>query len=193
MSTYLKRNVHKHWKLLGLTTVILLALASSAYAYWRINTPSSPTLYVKATSPPLELRMELEKTEFQLNETIQMQLYLKNIDEKPVRIAFAYINFIFGFVVKDVNDTRVFLHPRIRWATIKEVILESGGQLNDTLEWVQEYNQEAAAGQPFKTGTYKITGLTGTYYLPESVWSETDTSWGPLYQIETPSMTVAIG
>lgn len=194
--SYIEKGIRRHWKLLGLVAVALLGLASSVYAYWRINTPHSSTPYVTATSPPLELRMELDKTEFQQGETVRIRFYLTNIDENPVRIAFAYRNFIFGFIVKDENNTRVFLHPVIQITALKDVILKTGDQLNETLEWTQEFNQGSASGHPFKTGAYKIIGRTGTFYLAEGDWSETSTfgdiSWGPLSQIETPTLAIVI-
>jgi hypothetical protein len=196
LSAYLKSSMHTHWKLLGLIAVIVIAMASTVYAYWRINAPSFPTSYATATLPPLELSAELDKTEFQQGETIQIRFHLKNIDKKPVRIAFAYQNFIFGFIVENENSTKVFLHPVMLVTTLEDVILEPSDQLGETQEWVQEYNQDPACGEPFKPGIYKIIGCTGTFYLAEGDWSETSTlsdiSWGPLSQIETPPITIVI-
>jgi hypothetical protein len=186
----------RRWKLLGLSVVTILALASSAYVYWRINAPPSSTLCVTATSPPFEFRMELDKKEFQLSETVAIRMSLKNIDEKPVRIAFSNENFIFGFEVKDENDTRVFLRPVWLRPAIEDVILQPSDQLNETLEWSQEASQGSAYGQSFEVGAYKIIGRTGTFYLAEGNWNETSTfgdiSWGPLPQIETPSIAITV-
>jgi hypothetical protein len=161
----LKRSVGRHWKVLGLTAVILVALASSAYAYWRINAPLSPTSYATATSPPLELRMELEKTQFQLNETIIVHLFLTNIGSEKVTIIFSYMNYMVGFVVEDENGTKVFEQPMGYLCTIKEVILEPGDQISETLEWHQVCNIHPFDHQPFALGTYRIIGRTGYHSI----------------------------
>jgi len=183
LSASLKRSVGRHWKVLGLTAVILVTLASSAYAYWRINAPSSASLYVTATSPPLELRMELEKTELQLNETIIVRLFLTNIGSEKITIVFNYMNDMVGFIVEDENDTEVFVHPEMFLTAVRKVDLEPGDQISEMLKWSQKGNRPGNYGLSVSAGTYKIIGRTGKFgivgkNLPKG------------YRIETPLITI---
>lgn len=183
--------MHRHWKLLGLAVVILIALSSSAYAYWRVNAPT-PTLHVTATRPPLELRMELEKTEFQLNETVAIHLFLTNIGDKTITIFVPYIEHWVGFIVKDANNTVVLDFPYGGLAAVDETTLEPSGQINRTLYWSQiGHYRDGSGGVVLRSvppGTYHITGRTGEY-LTHGLEEAED--WAP--QIETPSITIAIG
>ena len=178
---------------MGLTTVIVIAMASIVYAYWRINAPSSPTLYVTATYPPLELRMELEKTEFQQGEKVAILLFLKNIGNEPVEIGFPKWSawrgdtqrHVLNFIVKAENDTTVYIHFRTFYLSVYGFTLESGEQRIETLEWAQTYNQDPYSGQPFKLGEYKIIGQTMTYGILGK-----DLPKG--HRLETPPITITI-
>lgn len=181
--------MRKHWKLLGLTTVIIISFASIAYAYWR-NSASSPTLYVTATYPPLELRMELEKTEFQQNETIVIHLFLKNIGDETITIVFTYANDLVGFIVKDENDTEVYVHPITFLTAVEKVDLEPGDQITEYWWFPTEWDQKGnLAGKydsiPVPPGTYKIIGRTGRF----SIVGKTS----PRGRIETPAIAITIG
>ena len=152
-----------------MAAVVLVALTSSGYAYWRINASPSSSLYVTATKPPLELRMELDKTEFQLNETIVVRLFLRNIGSEAITLVFHYENFIVGLVVKDENDTRVFEHPSMYLCAIEEVVLEPGDQISakwwDSMEWDQKGLHGDYYGRLVPPGTYKIIGQTGYHHI----------------------------
>ena len=188
---YLKTSMHRHWKLLGLALVIVIALSSSAYAYWRINA-SSPSLYVTATYPPLELRLELEKAEFQLEENVTVHLCLKNVDSKPVEIGFS--SFCIGdtppfrrvlrFIVKDENGTDVYMHPVIMFLAVYDFVLQPGEQRIETYEWAQTYSLDPYAGQPFKPGKYQIMGQTLNYGIRGDLLRD------PI--LETPRITITI-
>ena len=169
MSAYLKSSLRKHWKLLGLALVIVIVLSSSAYAYWRVNAPI-PALYVTATYPPLELRLELEKTEFQQGEKVVILLFLKNIGSEPVEIRFNQWwdagddhRHVIRFIVQDENDTSVYIYPILMFLSVYDVVLEPGEQRIETYEWTQTYNQDPYYGQSFKLGAYKVIGETMTF------------------------------
>lgn len=170
---------------------MLIALASVAYAYWRINASPSPTLYVTATSPPLELRMELDKTEFQLNETVIINLFLKNTGERTITIFVPYLQHFFGFIVKDRNNTVVLNYPYGGYAAIDKVTLEPGDQINETLNWSQIGHYPDGSGGVYlhsvPLGTYHITGRTGEYLMDSLEGAEDWTPW-----IETPSIKITI-
>jgi hypothetical protein len=179
----------RRWKLFSLSIVIIFVLAASIYAYWRINAPSPSTLCVTATTPPLELRMELDKTEFQQNETIVVSLFLTNKGNEPVALSFTYFNGHVGFIVKDENDTEVYVHSIMHLCLVDDVVLKPGEQItapwDDPTEWNQKGNMPGKYyGILVPPGTYKIIGCTGRVSFvggPESG------------RIETPPITLTIG
>ena len=178
----------RHWKVLGLATVVFVALASSVYAYWRINASATP--YVTAISQPLELRMELDKTEFQRNETIIVHLFLKNIGSETITIAFVYANDDVGFIVKDENDTEVYVHPITFLTGSRHVVLEPGGHISgewwNPTEWNQKGNHPGKYDSVLvPPGTYKIVGRTGKFTIEGKTPP-------PNLRIETPPMTITI-
>jgi len=178
----------RRWKLFGLSVVIIFVLASSAYIYWRINAPP-PTLCVTATSPPLELRMELDKTEFQLNETVAIHMSLKNIGDDPTTIFTGNYQQFVGFIVKDINNTVVLDSPYGGLPTIDEATLESGGQINKTFNWSQTGLYPDGSGgvvqRSVPHGIYHIIGRT-VEHLVYSLGAE---DW---IDIKTPSITITI-
>jgi hypothetical protein len=186
LSAFLKNSLRRSWKVWGLVAVVLTALASSGYAYWTSNSPS-PSLYVTATKPPIEVRMELDKTEFQLNETIVVRLFLRNIGSEAITLVFHYKNFIVGFVVKYENDTRVFEHPSMYLCAIEEVVLEPGDQISakwwDSMEWDQKGLHGDYYGRLVPPGTYKIIGQTGYHHIKGIESPE---------KFETPPITIVI-
>lgn len=184
-----KSDARRRWKLLAITAIVILALVSSSYAHWRITAPSSPALYVTATIPPLELRMELDKREFQQGEEVVVRLSLKNIESEKVDVGFPQwaasnddpgVRHVLNFVVRDANDTIVYIRFELFFQSVVDFSLEPGEQHSEILKWTQTYNQEPYAGQPFKTGTYKIIGQTSSY----DVW--------PKSRFETPPITITI-
>jgi len=179
-------------KLLVLSTVAILVSASAIYVYWRISAPPSSTLCVTATQPPLELRMELEKTEFQLNETVAIHLSLKNIGNKMIRVFFPYIGKTVGFIVKDADSNVVYDFPYSGFTGIGEVILKSGVQINKTFHWSQIsfYNDGPDDGysDPVSPGTYYIAGRSELYSIAESL--ELVEHWA--LRIETQSITIKV-
>ena len=176
-------------KLLGLSVATILVFASAIYVYWRIHAPSSSTLYVTATSPPLELRMELDKTEFQLNETVAIHLSLKNIGDKTITIIVPSLEHWVGFIVKDVNNTVVRNFPSGGAPVLDETTLGPGRQINRTYNWSQIGHYPDGSGgvltRSVPPGTYHIIGRTGEH-LACSLGAE---DW---IDIKTPSITITI-
>lgn len=185
-----RRSVWRQWKLWGAAAVIVVALASSVYAYWAINAPGSPTLYVTATSPPLELRMELDKAAFARNETVAIHLALKNIGAETITIFAPFIDGFVGFIVKDGNGTVVLDYPSGGFAAVDEATLEPGDQLRKTFDWTQfgHYPGESSGviREAVPPGTYQILGRTDRAL---SYSSEV----GDWVDITTPAITITIG
>jgi len=180
----------RRWKLFGLSVVITFVLLASIYVYWRINAPSPSTLCVTATSPPLELRMELDKTDFQQGETIVVSLFLTNKGSEPVALRFTYLNGHVGFLVKDENDTEVYEYPNFYLFLADNLVLEPSEQItapwDEPTEWNQKGNMPGKYyGLQVPPGTYKIIGRTGRV----SINGESPSESG---RIETPPITVTI-
>lgn len=159
----------RHWKVLGLVLIASLTSVSGAYAYWRLNAQPSSTPYSTAVSPPLELRLELDKTEFQLGETVVMRLFLKNIGDQTLTIDLAHRDRppAWGrFIVKHANDTRFFNWPEMDFPMADRFSIDPGEQVNRTFEWDQlgygfdSNGRIIELRKPASPGTYKIIGRT---------------------------------
>jgi hypothetical protein len=135
--------------------------------------------------------MELDKTEFQLNESVAIRLFLKNIGVQTITIFFPYLLNRVGFIVKDINNTVVFNFPLGGPAAIDEVTLEPNGQISRTFNWSQIGSYPNGSGgvlqKSVPPGTYHIIGRTGKYLIG-SLEAESWTPW-----IETPPITITIG
>lgn len=149
-----------HWKLLGLAAVMLVALASSAYAYWRINATPSQTLYVTATSPPLELRMELDKTEFELGENVTVYLSLKNVGDHTINVTFPHIGNKFYITVRDANSTAIYESLRGGFHALWVIPLDPREVINETIVWpqVKQLHETWDLKEKVPPGTYTLTG-----------------------------------
>lgn len=181
-------NVHKHWKLLGLAAVVLIASTSTVYAYWRITTtPSSPTLYVTASYPPLELRVQLDKADFTLGEKIAIHLFLRNLNDWQVNVTFSYLLNYFDVRVLDKKNTEVFSFPGGWQTEIWEETLAPYGQLSKIVYWDQIGSFESGYyKEQVPTGTYKIVGSSG-YILQIS-----QERFIPAMKIEAPPLQITI-
>lgn len=99
--------VSVHWKALSLIVVVSLVSVSGVYAYLRNSVVTAPSpVTSSATSYPLELRMELNKTQFNQGELINPIAYLKNIANRTVQIDST--GGLFNFEVTDDNGTIIY-------------------------------------------------------------------------------------
>jgi len=120
--------IGSHWKVSGLILVVTLASISSVYAYWRLSGTQSSSPVSTITWYPVELRVELEKTEFQQEEPIQVDTTLRNIGNVTIEIVFQFYEFDYN--VTDVNNNTVY-----QWSYDKvvQVIVGFWGEPNETL------------------------------------------------------------
>jgi hypothetical protein len=172
-----------HWKVLGLALIAILALSTGVYANWRLNTQPASEQYSIAVSPPLELRLGLDKTQFLQNETVVIRLSLRNISNQTITMLFANTNDKIGFTVKDADDRVIFTYPGWVYPLTEEVILKPGDQItqnwrDEAIQWHQVRAVRELLEPPFEEpvslGTYKIMGTTGSmgvqgYQLPEKI------------------------
>jgi len=72
-------------KILVATVIIIALLGASAYAYWAsLSSPTGPS--VTLTSPPLELSMTLDKTQYSFTENMTISFCLRNISNETVTL-----------------------------------------------------------------------------------------------------------
>ena len=195
MPSRLRGSLNRHWKLLGLIAVVIIASASTVYAYWKTTTPSTPTLHVTASYPPLELRMQLDKLEFQQGETVNVHLYLKNIGSETITVSFNDMNDQVGFVVKDRSNNEISMHPEVFLPLTWEVELPPGDEIRgDDLfhgtyrpMWDQKSNMPSNDYYLLQVpaGKYQIIGRTGTVHIE----GKPDFQPG---RIETTAITITI-
>lgn len=180
----------RHWKVFSLVSIVFLTSVSGAYAYWRLNAQSSSTPYSTAVSPPLELRLELDKTQFQLGETVMVHISLTNIEDKDITVNIACLG-RYGFLVKDENDTIIHRGGALEGCatSVENLPLPAGSKIERRDEWPQIRNklpwdpvtQKPTLAPP---STYKITART----LPFSILGTDISSHG----LETPPLTITI-
>jgi hypothetical protein len=92
---------------LALILAVILTLVSGVYAYLKTTTLSIPQPATStATNYPLELRMELNKTQFSQGELINPIVYLKNIANRTLQIDST--GGLFNFEVIDDNGTIIY-------------------------------------------------------------------------------------
>jgi hypothetical protein len=146
-----------------LSAVLLIAFVSSAYAYWKITTPSIPTLYATAIDSPLELRVQLDKNEFELGERITIHFSLKNLKSENTSVVFASMRHYFEFRVLDEKNREVFTTLYWGGATETEaVVLGPNEKLNQEQYWNQVSSVEGEyLWKQVPRGIYQIVGFTG--------------------------------
>jgi hypothetical protein len=170
-----------------LSAVLLIALVSSVYAYWRFTTPSTPSFYVTASYPPLELRVQLDKTEFALGEEVAVHLSLRNLNNRQVNITFSYLGVYVDFKILDKKNTVVFLTWYGGWQpALDEVTLAPQGQLSKILLWDQTSQTKEFYGQQVLADTYRIVGCSGPIYKIDQE------KFVPAFEIEAPQMQITI-
>jgi len=98
--------IGSHWKVSGLILVVTLASVSSVYAYWRLSRIQSSSPVSTIARYPVELRVELEKTEFQQGEPMQVNTTLRNIGNTTIEVTFMFYNF--NYNVTDTNNNTVY-------------------------------------------------------------------------------------
>jgi hypothetical protein len=169
----------RYWKILSLASITILALISGAYAYWRVNTQPSSAPYSIAVFPPLELRLELDKTEFQQGEVVVVRVSLTNIGDKNITLSFPSWGDI-GFHVKDNNGELVDMggpiSPGFLIASVRNLPLPAGSKIERVLNWTQQrtWIDDPSLWSPGEEypqvppGTYKIVARTLTFSIYDS-------------------------
>lgn len=140
------------------------------------------------TSPPIELKLELTKTEFEKGEPINVTVSLKNIGNTTINVSFSYRGPKVMFKILAVNDTVLYERGRSILALVEDIALSSGEQIIKTYTWNQTiwiregdiiYDEIQAP-----RGTYKIVGAVGASISIQGI--------GSMGKPETPPIAIKI-
>ncbi|MGB9134989.1 MAG: hypothetical protein WCC63_05345, partial [Candidatus Bathyarchaeia archaeon] len=145
-----------------LVGILAVGLASIAYAYWvLVPLPGAAGPSVSITSPPLQLSMGLDKTEYGAIDNLTVYFSLRNVSNKTVTVtegAFYSLGFDskypvfrattsaegvtssrdnafhFHFSWVDSNGTVIYdTRDLFLYSAVTDVVLAPGGCLNQTL------------------------------------------------------------
>ena len=182
----LKNWIAGHWKVLFSIASVVLVLSAGLYLDWRLNVPKPPAVSA-ITSYPLELKIELAKTEYDQGELIEIQVFLKNISNRTTQLT--VWGPIFDFNLSAANGAVVYQWSRnYLWVEPNVQVLKPSAELNYTQR--SEIFEEATANYvPIRLhkGAYNVTEftvLTIAYLEP----------WKSLGErvLETPPITITI-
>jgi len=182
--------ISAHLKALGLVVVIVLALVSGVYAYWKLNNPSQSSPATSTfISYPIEFGMELNNTGFAVGESVAVRLYLKNISNRSVVVSFI-TSLALDFIVKDTNGASVYIWSFWKYflAAPMSKLLHPCEALNRTLWWEQTYSSPDFLDkyqQTVPSGRYFIEGLTAPSFTAFYWDGETPVESGMYYQGES--------
>jgi len=189
LSADLGNFIYTHWKVLCLIATV--SLVSTAYAYYSLSKITSSSAVSTFAVHPLELRTELNKTEFQEGEMISVRISLKNISNRTVIVVFPDTR-DFGFNITDVNGKIVYSNGGMYAAFFIEIekTLQPNTELYRTLEQNLKDDIVLVPGNqvPLPKGTYKLIGLTSIFGAYYENWESTGVQ-GPL---TTPPITITV-
>jgi len=128
-----------------------------------------PTATVTESS--ISLKVELEKAEYKLGDTVKVKMTLTNIGGGIITLKFPTSQ-IFDFSVKGINTELSYLwsSDKAFLQVITEKTLKSGQPIRQDLEWT-----------PSELGAYAITGYTVSFQLDNKI-----------LQLKTQSVTLEV-
>jgi hypothetical protein len=137
---------------------------------------------------PLELRLELDKTEFVQGEPVNITVSLKNIGNKTITVVYTTFKTRVGVKILYLNGTIANEWGRSPLTATEEVSFAPGEQVSRTYVWDQDVvifeGRTFIGRRQAPKGTYKIVGTTGTSIGVYGI--------GPLGMLETPPITITI-
>jgi hypothetical protein len=188
--------MHGHWKALALISIVAAtSFVAAAYAIQLFRMPATAGARVTVTSPPLEFSMELDKTEFQQGENVQIRLSLKNIGDETIKLTwFSYYLYddavmYFDFYIKDADGTIVYQYTKLHGALgmLLDETLTLNEQLISVYVWFQKTDYPEAQ---VPAGVYTVRALTRRIALNLDDPSNADLD--SAITLETPAMTFTI-
>jgi hypothetical protein len=152
---------------------VILTLVSGVYAYWKNTTlPLSSPVTSTVTSYPVEMRTDLNKTEFRQGEAVTISVSLKNISNRTITLHYPswlpYTN-DFSYNITDENGKEVYSTWKdmaLLYIT-RTYTLEPGAEKRGIFGWYQTSNVivESAyhvfENEKVSKGVYKVNLATG--------------------------------
>ena len=149
-----------------LVLVIVAASVSAVFAYLHLS--KDTRVRTVTVFPPYELSMELEKTVFNLGESVNVTISVKNIGNETITVVWGSSS-RFDFNVTDANETFVYRFTWVRFFTgaEKRVNLLPGEEFSEIMKWDQtrvtvEGDKVLEYGIPVERGIYSIVGMLDT-------------------------------
>ncbi len=170
---------------LSVVTVLVGVLSVYGIRTFLLPKAEGPTTSV-ITFPPLELKLELNKTEFDFGEPIYLKVTLRNISNETITLNFSFREGRTGFKVFNANGTPFFDTPPFPFPLGPDIFsMEPNQQISRGYAWHQMSNILSTNyyGRQVPDGTYTIIGKTSS---PFTVGSTVVNS------LETPPITIRI-
>jgi hypothetical protein len=178
--------------------LLIVVLAVSVCAYLTSLPPAAGPL-VTIDSPPLQLSLQIDKTEYNLGENVTIRFWLKNTSNKTITIQYAnthlYLDRVVftDFIITSLNGTEIY-----RWSdghaaleAVYRFSLNPGQEINQTYIWDQTaWNQLRTEEVQVPAGTYYIRAAIPPGSA-DSMFGVTGSAHG--IRLETPSITFLIG
>jgi hypothetical protein len=163
-----KRSIFPHPKrVLLLASILIAALAVATFAYL---TSLPPRIGPRASiiSNPIEFSIEMDKTDFQQGEAVNVTFSLINTGNKTITIRWSsfYLAFsqtlYFDFYIIDADGTRIYQwsHGHGALMAIKNVVVNPGERVTNFYKWPQVYSGLIGYDAIVPKGTYSVVGLT---------------------------------
>jgi hypothetical protein len=177
--------------------LLIAVLAMSVYAYLASLPPAAGPL-VTIASQPLQLSLQIDKTEYTIGENITIRFWLKNTSNKTITITYSDAYYYdgrfmaFDFIITSVNGSEIYSYGDTHGAeaAVTPFTLDAGQEINQTVLWEQTaWNQLRTEEVQVPAGTYYIRAAIppGT---ANSMFGITGNAHG--IRLETPSITFLI-
>jgi len=176
-------------KLFALGVVAVLFGAFSVYGMNFLAGRGVSSVTSVLTTGPLELKLELDKTEFERGEPVNITISLKNIGNTTITVTYAYMGTRVGVkILYSSNSSLRVERGRTPLTMVEPVAFAPGEQVSRTFVWDQWLDvivESTYYGkQQAPEGTYTVVGTTGTLI------GVAGTSVGGM--LETPPITIII-
>jgi len=163
-----RRLIFPHPKrVLLLGSILIVALVVATFAYL---TSLPPRIGPQASivSSPIEFSIEMEKTDFQQGENINVTLSLTNTSNKTITLLWGSYyaewgqRIYFDYYIVNANGTKVYQysHERGYLASTVEKVLNPGDQIANFYNWYQICADPSGNYAIAPKGTYSVVGLT---------------------------------
>jgi hypothetical protein len=171
---------------LGVAVALLGAISVYAVDFFTGKESAASRVMSTLTWGQLELKLELDKTEFEQGEPINITGSLKNIGNTSITIIFSVSGTRVLYEIHDANGTKVQKWPMVFLGALDRFTLEPNEQVSITYTWNQNsiISEYEFYQKQVPKGTYTIVGKTVTFRIGDERL---------LYEpLKTPPITITI-